>query len=112
MTIEELRDVAAKRNITIPAKDESDFLTLLRAADLAVKHVDALPPYVDPRLAPDGAPDPEGLAKLRLFTKPAPEDNPLNAWSHKASLALALRAITLELTVSSATSSFQERTVP
>lgn len=90
MTVEELRDVAAKRNITIPAKDEGDFLTLIRAADLAVKHVDALPSYVDPRLAPAGASGPEGLEKLRPFTKPTPEDNPLNAWSHKASLMLAL----------------------
>ncbi|KAJ4390947.1 hypothetical protein N0V93_004546 [Gnomoniopsis smithogilvyi] len=88
VTVEELRDVAAKRNITIPSKDEGDFLTLLRAADLAVKHVDTLPPYVDHRLAPDGVSGSVGLAKLRPYTKPLQEDNPLNAWSHKCNIEL------------------------
>lgn len=88
MTLEELREVAAKRNLIIPDKDEGDFLTLLRAADLAVKHVDALPPYLDPRLVASDASGLAGLAEARPFTKVEPEDNPLNAWSHKVSLAL------------------------
>lgn len=85
VTVQELRDIAAKRNLTIPAKDEGDFLTLLRAADIAIKHVDAMPPYVDPRLVPQDTPNPADLATTRPFTKVAPGENPLNAWSHKAS---------------------------
>lgn len=78
MTLEELREIVAKRNIRIPEKDEGDFLTLVRAADYAIKYVDNLPAYVHPRLLPQ-----EDVAKTRPYTKPAPHENPLNAWSHK-----------------------------
>lgn len=87
MTLEELQKVAAKRNLVVPAKHEQDYLTLLRAADLAINYVDSYPPYIDPRLLPKGVDDSIDTAKARPFTKLPLEDNPLNAWSHKASLA-------------------------
>lgn len=89
VTLEELREVAAKRKLKISEKDEQDYLALLRAADLAISHVDSLPPYIDPRLLPepDGSQD---MVKARLFWKPSPDENPLNAWSHKVSLAPVL----------------------
>lgn len=85
MTLEELREVAAKRNLTIPAKDEQDYLALLRAADLAINHVDSLPPYIEPCLLPKGVEGAASTAEARPYTKLDPVDNPLNAWSHKAS---------------------------
>lgn len=87
MTLEKLRETAAKRNFTIPANDEHDYLALLQAADLAINHVDSLPAYTEPRLLPRGVGESESLAEARPFTKPEPRDNPLNAWSHKVSMA-------------------------
>lgn len=89
VTLEELREVAAKRNVKIPTKDEQDYLTLLRAADLAINHIDSLPPYIDPRLLPEAGGDQDG-AKVRLFRKPPSGENPLNAWSHQVWLPPAL----------------------
>lgn len=84
--MEELREAAARKNIIIPSKDENDYLGLVRAADVAVKHVESLPSYVDPRLVPKTTGEAgDGLAKTRLVVKPTPEENPLGAWSHKVS---------------------------
>lgn len=80
--MEELREAAARTNMIIPAKDEKDYLGLVRAADIAVQHVAGLPPYIDPRLVPKTGGD---LAKERAVIKPTAEENPLKAWSHKAS---------------------------
>lgn len=107
MTIKELRDIAAKRNFIIPAADESDYLTLLRAADLAVKHVDALPPYVDPRLVPKDVVTAEDLPKTRLYTKLSAEENPLNAWSHKVRADVGSVRRNFVLMMHSLTLSFQ-----
>lgn len=85
VTVEELREAAARKNMTIPAKDENDYLELVRAADIAVKHVEHLPSYIDPRLVPKTGETVEDLVKAREVLKPTPEDNPLKAWSHKVS---------------------------
>lgn len=86
MTLEELRETGARLNMIIPAKDEVDYLGLVRAADIAVQHVQGLPKYIDQRLVPGGTTD--ELAKARAVVKPTAEENPLKAWSHRCHIQL------------------------
>lgn len=72
--------------MTIPAREENDYLGLVRAADVAVKHVERLPTYVDPRLLPNEEASKDLLAQARGVVKPTPEENPLKAWSHKCNI--------------------------
>jgi amidase len=53
VTIDVLRDVAARNNIAIPtATDEEAYLMLLQSADAIVTSVNQLSDYVEPRLHP------------------------------------------------------------
>lgn len=96
VSLKELRAAAERVNMTIPAQDEDDYLGLVRAADVAVKHVERLPAYIDPRLLPtclshkEATPPPHDLAKARRVVKPTPEQNPLGAWSHQCHISLGL----------------------
>lgn len=73
--------------MVIPPQEEVDYLGLVRAADVAVQHVQGLPKYIDPRLVPAGTT--EELAKARAVVKPTPEENPLGAWSHQCHVKLS-----------------------
>lgn len=95
VSLKELREAAERVNMAIPAQDEDDYLGLVRAADVAVKHVERLPAYIDPRLLPTclshkEATPPHDLAKARRVVKPTPEQNPLGAWSHQCHISLGL----------------------
>jgi amidase len=80
VTLNVLRDVAAKNNITISTSaDEKAYLTLLQSADTTVASVNELPDYVDPRLLPVPVAGGE-----RKYWKA--EHNSLNGWSHRANL--------------------------
>jgi amidase len=78
-----LHDVAAKNNIKIPNKqDEEGYLLLLESLDAVVKHVEALPDYIDPSLRPV-----EVVGGMRKWWKE--EKNARNAWSHRTHLRAA-----------------------
>ncbi|EXJ96286.1 hypothetical protein A1O1_01412 [Capronia coronata CBS 617.96] len=79
VTLDVLRDVAAKNNMKIssPAEEEA-YLLVLQSADVTTTNVDDLPDYVDPRLEP--VPTKGG----RQYWKS--KENSHNAWSHQAAL--------------------------
>lgn len=80
VTAHVLHDVAAKNNITIPNKDDEEgYLLLLESMDAVVKHVEALPDYIDPSLQPV-----EVIGGARKWWKD--EHNSRNAWSHRTNL--------------------------
>lgn len=79
MNLDILHDVAAKNNFIIAKADEEAFLLGLQSADVTAANVDALPDYVDPRLAP--VPTVGGRRQYRKA-----QHNSLNAWSHQAEL--------------------------
>ena len=80
MTKEELHAAAKGRGFSIPvgSQEETDFLLLQNSFDAVASVVAALPEYIDPRLEPIST---EGGD--RKWKRPAPEENLLNAWSHK-----------------------------
>ena len=83
VTTDTLHDVAAKNNIIIPTKDDEDgYLLLLESLDAVVKHVEALPDYIDPSLKPV-----EVVGETRKWWKE--EKNSRNAWSHRTRLRAA-----------------------
>ncbi|ERT02891.1 hypothetical protein HMPREF1624_01194 [Sporothrix schenckii ATCC 58251] len=63
-------------------QDEADYYTLVKAMEDEVREVEALPAYVDPRLAPSVATP----VADRTYAVPDKADNPLNAWSHRFTL--------------------------
>src|SRR5436305_6327989 len=79
VTIDVLRNVAAKNNITIPTADEEAYLVFLQSADATIASVNQLPNYVDPRLNPVPV-----VGGERTYWKA--EQNSLNGWSHRTCL--------------------------
>ena len=76
-----LKEIAARRNITIPtARDAEDYLRLLRADEAILKHLGDSSDYIHPSLLP------QDVVGSRKYWKPSKEDNPLNAWSHRCHL--------------------------
>ena len=71
---------ANAKGFTLPpgSQDETDFLLLQNSFDAVASAVAEIPEYIDPRLEPTAVEGGE-----RKWTKTAPEDNPLNAWSHR-----------------------------
>lgn len=90
MTPDELHAAAKSNGFTIPSQDETDFLLLANSFDAVAGSVVNLPEYIDPRLEPV-----EVEGGTRKFSKPAPQDNLLNAWSHKARLVENLEDVLL-----------------
>jgi amidase len=78
VTLEVLHDVAAKNNMKVSPEHEEAFLLVLQSADATAANIDALPNYIDPRLAP------VATKGRREFRKPS--ENSYNAWSHQANL--------------------------
>lgn len=58
-------------------QDEQGYLSIVRAAQESVDFVENMPDYVHPCFATDHS---QGA---RMYTKPVPSENPLNAWSHR-----------------------------
>ncbi|KAK5000154.1 hypothetical protein LTR66_000927 [Elasticomyces elasticus] len=83
VTAEDLHTLASKVGFTIEprSEDEKAFLLFANSLDATAKEVENLPEYVDPRLLPTPVEGGE-----RKYIRPAPKDNPLNAWSHKSEL--------------------------
>jgi amidase len=79
VTLDVLRDVAAKNNVAISAEHEDAYLLVLQAADATAATVDALPDYLSPLLEPVPT-----IGGKRQYRKA--EDNSHNAWSHQAEL--------------------------
>lgn len=63
-------------------QDEADYYALVKTMEDEVLEVEAMPAYVDPRLAPSMATP----VAARTYTVPDKTDNPLNAWSHRFTL--------------------------
>jgi amidase len=80
VTKEELHASARGRGFSIPAgsQEETDFLLLQNSFDAVASAVAALPEYIDPRVEPTPVEGGE-----RKWSRPTPEENLLNAWSHK-----------------------------
>lgn len=79
VTREILHDVAAQNNIKIAPEDEDGYLLVLQSAESTAASVNALPEYIDPRLAPVPTTN-----SPRQFRKVEPNSH--NAWSHSAEL--------------------------
>ncbi|KAH6886858.1 amidase signature domain-containing protein [Thelonectria olida] len=62
------------------AADAEDYLLLLRSLEAVLESIKESPDYIDPSLEPCPTTEP------RTYWRPAAEDNPLNAWSHRCSL--------------------------
>lgn len=86
VSVDELHTAAktAGFSITRGGQDEKDYLLLQNSFDAVASSVAALPEYIDPRLKPIAVQSGE-----RKWTVPDPQDNPLNAWSHKCVLKAA-----------------------
>jgi amidase len=69
---------AAGFEIEPGSKNEASFLLFANAYDATCAQVDGLPPYADPRLAPQNVEGGEGKCY-----RPDGKENPLNAWAHK-----------------------------
>lgn len=82
VTVEVLRQVAARNNITIPDHDIEGYLAVLQSAELTAATVDALPDYIDERLLPTPT-----AGGVRKYSRPAMND--MNAWSHQTDLVAA-----------------------
>jgi amidase len=80
VTKEELHASARGRGFSIPAgsQEETDFLLLQNSFDAVASAVAALPEYIDSRVEPTPVEGGE-----RKWSRPTPEENLLNAWSHK-----------------------------
>lgn len=83
MTRDELHAAAKTSGFSISpdSQDETDFLLLANSFDAVAASVASIPDYIDPRLEPV-----EVEGGVRKFSKPAPQDNLMNAWSHKVEL--------------------------
>lgn len=81
VNVELLRRVAAKNNITIPDHDIEGYLAVLQSAELTATTVEALPDYVDERLLPTPT-----IGGTRAYARPRPQNNDMNAWSHRTNL--------------------------
>ena len=79
VTLDVLHDVAAKNHMKVSPEHEEAYLLVLQSADATAASVDALPEYIDPRLAP--VPTVGGKREYRR-----PQQNTCNAWSHQAEL--------------------------
>jgi amidase len=79
VTVDDLREVAAKNNIIVPEHDVEGYLAVLQSAEETAATVDALPDYIDPRLLPTPT-----LGGVRRHSRPLLND--MNAWSHQTSL--------------------------
>ncbi|CAK7229302.1 hypothetical protein SEUCBS140593_007200 [Sporothrix eucalyptigena] len=86
-------------------QDEADYFALVKAIEDEVNEVEAMPAYVDPRLAPCVATP----VSERTYSMLDRKDNPLNAWSHRFTLKddkavatgiLAGRTVALKDTIS------------
>lgn len=83
-TANDLKDLAAQLNIELPdGKDADDYLRLLWSFEAVMKQVEDGSDYIHPTLKP------RALSTSRQYWKPSPEDNPLNAWSHRCDLRAA-----------------------
>ncbi|VUC29856.1 unnamed protein product [Clonostachys rosea] len=72
--------IASKNNIKIPEHEVEDYVAMMRAAVNTAERVEALPDFLDSRLAPTPTWD-----DTRTYEKA--ERNDLNAWSHQTALA-------------------------
>lgn len=85
ITADEVTAAATKTGFTIPdGGDATAFLLLQNSFDAVAASVAALPDYIDPRLEPTPIEGGE-----RKWTRQPQQDNPLNAWSHRAVLKAA-----------------------
>ncbi|CAJ2510605.1 Uu.00g062300.m01.CDS01 [Anthostomella pinea] len=64
------------------AKDEQSYLAATHAAEESVTYVESMLDYVDPTLIPDL----RANETSRAYKKPAPAENPLNAWIYRTHL--------------------------
>lgn len=81
ITVEDLRSLAAKFNILLECgADEEAYLTLLQSAEAIYEHFDNVDDYIHPALVP------VPTVSERTYWRPRPEENPLNAWSHRCEL--------------------------
>ena len=88
VNVDVLREVAAKNNITIPEHDIEGYLAVLQSAELTATTVEELPDYIDERLLP--TPTVGGPRKYER-----PQENDMNAWSHRTDLIAANPSSTL-----------------
>ena len=81
MTFKDLDAAASTNNFAISDEtDRNGYLLLLQSADAVIQSVDDAPDYIPPQLQPVETREP------RTYFKPEPEDNALNAWSHKCAI--------------------------
>lgn len=76
------QSLVASFGFLMEPQDEADYYTLVKAMEDEINEVEAMPAYVDPRLAPSVALP----VSERTYTVPDKADNPLNAWSHRFTL--------------------------
>ncbi|KAJ0108972.1 hypothetical protein J7T55_005520 [Diaporthe amygdali] len=74
---EAFRDLASSLGFQVQARDEADYLDLLRAAIADVETVQAMPPYHHPLIRTASS------AGERTSMRPSSSENPLNGWSHR-----------------------------
>lgn len=76
-TAKQLEELAAQLSINISnSADRDDYLRLLWSFESVMKHIEDSPDYIPTALKP------QPVSTSREFSRPSPEDNPLNAWSH------------------------------
>jgi len=80
--VERLRSVAKTYGVVVEAKEEEHYRHLLNGLDATSAAIDALPAYTYPRLLPDPSTLPRTYEKLAGDA----EKNPLNSWSHQATI--------------------------
>ncbi|KPI35363.1 Amidase [Cyphellophora attinorum] len=81
VTVERLRSLARRNGFTIPPQHEASWLLGLRSSYFIATYVSSLPVYIDPSLAPVPTKD-----QIRVYGRPDPQSNALNAWCHTTSL--------------------------
>ncbi|KAK5228800.1 hypothetical protein LTR72_002687 [Exophiala xenobiotica] len=78
ITVDDLRILAAKFDILLDSgADEEAYLTLLQSAEAVYEHLGTVDDYIHPELVP------VPTVSERTYWEPRPEENPLNAWSHR-----------------------------
>ncbi|EXJ96133.1 hypothetical protein A1O1_01259 [Capronia coronata CBS 617.96] len=84
ITIDDLKSLAARFNIQFEqGQDEEAYLKLLQAAEAIYEYFETVDDYIHPALIP------VPTVSERRYWKPRPEDNVLNAWSHRCELKAA-----------------------
>lgn len=92
MTRDKLHDVARRNGFQIAPQHEAAYLLGLRSSYAIATQIDALPDYVDPRLSVvptrnRNSNGDETTAAPRMYSRPDPAGNSLNAWCHQCDLA-------------------------